>query len=76
MVVVVLALAVAITGYVGWLMWHAPDSPPTAATTSRRAQLRAMKRRLAAVMREPSDAGSGRAAQPRPMRQWEHRSTT
>ena len=62
MVVVVLAVALAITGYVGWLMWHAPDSAPPSETRTRKAQLRDMKRRLAAVMREqpgqpPSRAG-------------------
>lgn len=51
MVVLVLALAAVITAYVGWLMWNAPDSPPRPAT-SRRAQLRAMKQRLAAVMND------------------------
>ena len=28
MVVMVLALAVGITAYVGWLMWNGPASPP------------------------------------------------
>ena len=61
MVVIVLALAVAITGYVGWLMWNGPASPPLPPGTSELKPLR--------------DAVA-RAMPTRLMRQWEHRSTT
>ena len=49
MVIVVLLLAVGVTAYAGWLMWHAPASTPQD-DVARRAQKRAMKRRLEAAM--------------------------
>jgi len=68
MVVVVLALAAAITGYVGWLMWNAPASPPLPPGKS---ELQVAGERLRGIVRA---RGSRRSRTAR-MRQWGHRST-
>ena len=69
MVIVVLGLAVAITAYVGWLMWNAPEDEPRPPGVSRLQPLYdaiGAVRRPRARRREMSPA----------MRHWEHRSTT
>ena len=60
MVVIVLALAVGITGYVGWLMWHGPASPPLPPGQSEMEQVRS----AASWVKD------------RWMREWGHRRTT